>query len=72
MTMVASSPLAGAEMITLRALALRCRAAWSRLRKRPVDSITTSTPSPPQSSLAGSGSAVALIRSPSTVMAEES
>src|SRR6516225_9813237 len=52
-----SSPLAGAEMITFRAPAVRCAAAASREVNLPVDSITTSTPSSPQGSAAGSRSA---------------
>src|SRR6266508_5373682 len=67
--MVTSSPLAGAEMITFLAPDLRCRAALSRSVKRPVDSITTSTPRSPQASCAGSRSAVARIALPSTVIA---
>ena len=39
-----SSPLAGAVRITLRAPASRCGAASAWVRKRPVASITTSTP----------------------------
>ena len=42
-TTVMSSPLAGAEMMTFFAPASRCFAASSRLVKKPVDSITTST-----------------------------
>src|SRR5579863_1986847 len=57
-TIVMSSPLAGAEMITFRAPAARCAAAASRVVNRPVDSITTSMPRSPQGSAAGSRSAV--------------
>src|SRR5215831_6676611 len=46
-TIVMSSPLAGAEMITFRAPAVRCAAAASREVNRPVDSITTSMPRSP-------------------------
>src|ERR1022692_1512840 len=55
-TMVTSTPLPGAEISTLRAPPFRCRAAPSRLRNFPVDSITTSAPSLPQSICAGSRS----------------
>src|ERR1039458_3999031 len=48
--MVTSAPLPGAEISTLRAPPFRCRAAPSRLRNFPVDSITTSAPSLPQRS----------------------
>jgi hypothetical protein len=68
MTMVMSSSLAGAEMITFRAPLLRWRAASSRLVKRPVDSITTSTPRSPQGSWAGSFWALARTRVPPTVI----
>src|SRR6266496_5179798 len=71
-TMVTSSPLAGAEMITLRAPALRCRAALSRSVKRPVDSITMSTPRSPQLSCDGSRSAEARIGLPSTLIEDSS
>src|SRR6266536_2421138 len=71
-TMVTSSPLAGAEMITLRAPASRCWAALSRSVKRPVDSITMSTPRSPQPSLEGSRSAEALIGLPSTLIEDSS
>ena len=52
-TMVMSSPLAGAEMITFFAPASRCLAASSRLVKRPVDSMTMSTSRSPQGSFGG-------------------
>ena len=55
-TKVASSPLPGAETTTRDAPAFRWAAAWSRLRKWPVDSITTSTPSSPQGKADGSAS----------------
>jgi hypothetical protein len=46
-TMVMSSPLAGAEMITFLAPAWMCAPALSASVKRPVDSSTTSTPGRP-------------------------
>ncbi len=45
MTKVMSSPLAGAEMMTFLAPAVMWPLAFSASVKRPVDSITTSTPS---------------------------
>src|ERR1700722_19538707 len=45
MTTVMSSPFAGAEMMTLRAPALRWPLAFSASVNRPVDSMTYSTPS---------------------------
>src|SRR5579859_5810984 len=69
MTIVMSSPLAGAEMITFRAPAVRCAAAASREVNRPVDSMTTSTPRSPQGSAAGSFSAMIRISwSPARMM----
>src|SRR6202042_3946895 len=56
-TIVMSSPVAGAETITFLAPAARCALAASALVNRPVDSITTSTPRSPQGSAAGSRSA---------------
>jgi hypothetical protein len=44
-TTVTSGSLAGADTITFLAPASRCFAASARARKRPLDSITTSTPS---------------------------
>src|SRR5512138_3363097 len=44
-TMVGQSPFAGAVMMTFLAPAARCPLAFSTSVKRPVDSITTSTPS---------------------------
>src|SRR6185437_14695161 len=52
MTMVTSSSVAGAEMMTFLAPASRCLRASAALVKKPVDSITTSTPSAPQGRLA--------------------
>jgi hypothetical protein len=54
MTMVMSGLVAGAEMTTLRAPALRWRAASSRLVNSPVHSATMSTPNAFQSILSGS------------------
>ena len=63
---VTSGSLAGAEMITFLAPAARCLAASSRAVKKPVDSITTSTPRSAQGSAAGSRSERTLISLPST------
>jgi hypothetical protein len=60
-TNVASTSVAGAEMMTLRAPGAEVLAALSRVVKRPVDSMTTSTFSSPQGSSAG-------LRSASTLM----
>src|ERR1700691_305895 len=60
-TIVMSSSLAGAEMMTFFAPASRCAPAVDPVVNRPVDSITTSTPSSRQGSLAGSRSARILI-----------
>ena len=56
----------GAEMITFLAPPARCAPAFSLLVKRPVHSITTSTPSSPQGSFAGSRWERTRIRSPLT------
>src|SRR5918997_1820477 len=57
MTMVRSSPVAGAEMTTFLAPpASTCLRASSALVKKPVDSTTTSTPRSPHGRLAGSRS----------------
>ena len=53
MTTVISSPLAGAEMMTLRAPASRCPLALGASVNRPVDSMTYSTPSCFQGRAAG-------------------
>ncbi len=53
-------------MITFLAPASRCLAASSRAVKKPVDSITTSTPRSPQGSAAGSRSESTLSGVPST------
>ena len=60
MTTVTSSPLAGAEMMTFLAPASRCFFAASALVKKPVDSITMSTPRSPQGSRPGSRCASAV------------
>src|ERR1700761_432332 len=60
-TMVMSSSLAGAEMITFLAPPARWALAAGPVTKRPVDSITMSTPRSPQGRLAGSRSARILI-----------
>ena len=67
-----STSLPGADTNTLRAPALRCIAAWSRVRNRPVDSMTTSTSYADQSSRAGSASAMTATRRPSTTIAPSS
>src|SRR3954447_17256173 len=72
-----SSPEAGAEMMTFLAPPARCLAASSRLVKKPVDSITTSTPRSPhgraggggRGGAAGSRSASPLTSRPSTISA---
>src|SRR3954452_11651491 len=56
-TSVMSGSVAGAEMMTLFAPASRCFCAPARSVKKPVDSITTSTPRSPHGSVAGSRSA---------------
>src|SRR5919199_1709429 len=66
---VTSGSVAGAEMITLWAPASRCLAASSRLVKKPVDSITTSTPRSLHGSAAGSRSASTRTSRPSTCSA---
>ena len=60
-TKVASSPVAGAEIRTFLAPASMCLMASLASVKRPVDSITMSTPRSPQPSAAGSLSARTLI-----------
>ncbi len=61
-----SGLVAGAEMTTFLAPASRCLEAFSRSVNSPVDSITTSAPSSPQGSAAGSRSASTRISLPST------
>ena len=68
MTKVASSFFAGAEMMTFLAPASRWAFAALASVKRPVDSMTTSTPSLPQGSLVGSRSSRALMTLPPTVI----
>ena len=74
MTMVMSSPFAGAEMTTFSAPASRWPLAFSASVKMPVDSTTTSTPRSPQgSSLSGPRCASALILvSPTTMVSSPS
>src|SRR3954464_3994731 len=66
-TTVASGSVAGAEMMTFLAPASRCLAASARLVKKPVDSITTSTPRSLHGRFAGSRSARTFTSRPSTV-----
>src|SRR5678815_810816 len=68
MTMVMSSPLAGAEMMTFFAPPLMCLPASSAFVKRPVDSSTMSTPRSFHGSAEGSFSAKTRTSSPSTQM----
>ena len=70
MTKVASASPEGAEMTTRFAPPARWAAAASRFVNRPVDSTTTSTPSSPQRSAAGSRSAKTLITWESTTRSE--
>src|SRR5690349_11161118 len=67
-TIVMSSSLAGAEMMTFFAPASMCARALGPAVNSPVDSITTSTPRSPHGSLAGSRSARILIDRSPTVM----
>ena len=67
MTIVMSSPLAGALMMTFWAPASMWAAAFSRSVNRPVDSITISAPTSFHGSCAGSRSANTRSSSPSTV-----
>src|SRR3954463_5292717 len=67
-TMVMSSSVAGAEMMTFFTGPRRCFLASAALVKRPVDSITTCAPTDSQGSAAGSFSLKTLIVLPSTVM----
>jgi hypothetical protein len=68
-TIVRSSPEAGAEMMTFFAPpSSTCLRAWSALVKKPVDSITTSTPRSAQGSAPGSRSARILSSLPSTAI----
>jgi len=63
-TIVLSSFFAGAEMITYFAPASRCALAFVASVKKPVDSITTSTPRSRHGSLDGSRSCTTLMRCP--------
>ncbi len=65
-TMASISSFAGTVRMTFLAPAARCPANFSRERKTPVDSITTSTPSWPQGIAAGDFSSVIAILRPST------
>src|ERR1035438_7147668 len=65
-TMVMSSLLAGAEMMTFLTVAPRCALALVASVKKPVDSTTICAPTEAQSSLAGSRSEKTLIFLPST------
>ena len=67
-TKVASAPLLGAETMTRGAPASRWAAAFSRAVKKPVDSMTTSTPRSAHGSALGSRSARIWMRVPSTSM----
>ena len=60
-TMVMSSLVAGAEMMTFLTVVPRCALAFSASVKKPVDSTTIWAPTEAQSSLAGSRSAKTLI-----------
>ena len=67
--MVASIlPLAGAEISTFFAPPCTCSDAFSWLAKKPVHSMTTSTPRSFHGSFAGSRSASTRMRSPLTTM----
>ncbi len=68
-TRVMSSPVAGAEITTLRAPPSMCLCASAALVNRPVDSRTMSTPRAFHGSLAGSFSASTFTVWPSTVIA---
>ena len=67
-TMVMSSSVAGAEMMTFFAPPSRCLRASAALVKNPVDSTTTSTPSSFHGRFAGSRSSSARIALPATMM----
>ena len=66
-TIVRSSPFAGAEMMTFFAPPCRCAAALAASVKRPVDSITISTPRSAQGICAGSRCENTLIVWPFTI-----
>ena len=69
MQTVISSPVAGAEMITFFAPPSMCARALSAAVKKPVDSITMSTPRSPQGRAPGSRSARTLTSRPPTRIA---
>ena len=71
-TIASISSFGGTVRTTLFAPASRCFCSFSRVTSFPVASTTTSTPSFPQGSFAGSFSAVMRTRRPSTVMASPS
>jgi hypothetical protein len=66
-TMVMSSSVPGAEMMTFFAPAAMCCLASAALVNRPVDSMTTSAPRAPHGRADGSRSALAEMLTPSTV-----
>ena len=68
MTMVMSSFLAGAEMMTFLAPPSMCALAFCASVKKPVDSTMMSAPTPAQSMLAGSRSSKTRIALPSTMI----
>jgi hypothetical protein len=69
MTIVMSSSVAGAEMMTFLAPpASMCLRASAALVKKPVDSTTTSTPRSPQGRLAGSRSDITFMVLPPILM----
>ena len=71
-TIVMSSSLAGAEMMTFFAPASRCARAAGPVVKWPVDSITMSTPRSRHGSLAGSRSArILIVLSPARMMSPD-
>ena len=65
---VMSGSVAGAEMMTFFAPASRCFCAPSRFVKKPVDSITMSTPRSPHGIAAGSRSTSRFISCPAALM----
>src|SRR5690606_21659239 len=71
-TKVPSTSVPGAEMMTFLAPPAMCLAASAALVKRPVDSMTMSTPSSPHGRAAGSRSAKTLMSLPPTVMTSPS
>jgi antitoxin component of MazEF toxin-antitoxin module len=67
-TTVFKSPVAGAEITTLLAPAFKCASAFALSVKKPVLSITTSTPWSPQGICEGSFCAYIFTSSPFTMM----